>query len=268
MIRSATEAEVTQEETWRSCGRERRRVSGGTSVGYGTVRDMASRRVLTAQEQDVGPASVGTSVELFTGGGGLAMAMERAGFRHLLCNEFARYACNTLRKNAAVDYKDGADLPTSPDDPWPLIEGDVRQVDFTRLEGKVDVVAGGPPCQPFSLGGIHQGHEDERNMFPEVFRVIRETRPLAVVCENVRGLLRPSFEPYFQYICGNWPRRSSGALTESRGTSMTVASKELRRRIAETQPSVILLIQCRSMPPIMGCRKFASASSSWRLGTI
>lgn len=73
-------------------------------------------------------------------------------------------------------------------------------MDFTRLEGKVDVVAGGPPCQPFSLGGIHQGHEDERNMFPEVFRVIRETRPLAVVCENVRGLLRPSFEPYFQYI--------------------------------------------------------------------
>jgi DNA (cytosine-5)-methyltransferase 1 len=139
-------------------------------------------------------------VELYTGGGGLALAMHNAGYRHLLCNEFARYACDTLRKNAAVDYKDGADLPASLADPWPLIEGDVRDVDFTRLEGRVDVVAGGPPCQPFSLGGVHRGHEDKRNMFPEVFRVIRETRPLGVLCENVRGLLRPSFAPYFYYI--------------------------------------------------------------------
>jgi DNA (cytosine-5)-methyltransferase 1 len=142
----------------------------------------------------------GTSVELFTGGGGLAMAMERAGFRHLLCNEFAHYACNTLRENMAVDYKDGADLPQALGDPWPLIEGDVRKVNFTRLLGQVDVVAGGPPCQPFSLGGVHQGHEDERNMFPEVFRVVRETRPRAIICENVRGLLRSSFRPYFDYI--------------------------------------------------------------------
>lgn len=105
MIRSATEAEVTQEETWRSCGRERRRVSGGTSEGYGTVRDMASRRVLTAQEQDVGPASVGTSVELFTGGGGLAMAMERAAFgiccvtnsRVTLATRFVRMRRSTIR---------------------------------------------------------------------------------------------------------------------------------------------------------------------------
>jgi DNA (cytosine-5)-methyltransferase 1 len=161
---------------------------------------MRSRRVPADQVQGAGRESVGTSVELFTGGGGLAMAMEKAGFRHLLCNEFAHHACETLRENAAVDYKDGADLPTSFEDQWPLIEGDVRGVNFTRLEGQVTVVAGGPPCQPFSLGGIHQGHEDERNMFPELFRVIQETRPLAVLCENVRGLLRPSFEPYFKYI--------------------------------------------------------------------
>ena len=146
------------------------------------------------------PPEVGTSVELFTGGGGLAMAMHKTGFRHLLCNEFAPYACDTLRANSAVDYKDGADLPEKLSDPWPLIEGNVRDVDFSRLEGKVDLVAGGPPCQPFSLGGVHGGHEDERNMFPEVFRVVRETRPRAILCENVRGLLRPSFRPYFDYI--------------------------------------------------------------------
>ena len=166
----------------------------------GTVCGMRSLRVPAAQTQEAGRASVGTSVELFTGGGGLALAMESAGFRHLLCNELAHYACETLRDNGAVDYKEGADLPATLNDPWPLIEGDVGAVDFTRLDGKVDVVAGGPPCQPFSLGGIHQGHEDDRNMFPEVFRVIQETRPRAVLCENVRGLLRPSFAPYFQYI--------------------------------------------------------------------
>ena len=128
------------------------------------------------------------------------MAMHETGFRHLLCNEFAPHACDTLRANTAVDYKDGADLPETLTDPWPLVEGDVREVDFTRLQGLVDVVAGGPPCQPFSLGGVHQGHEDHRNMFPELFRVVRETRPRAILCENVRGLLRPSFAPYFDYI--------------------------------------------------------------------
>lgn len=160
------------------------------------------------------PPAVGTSVELFTGGGGLALAMHKSGFRHLLCNEFAPYACETLRANQAVDYKDGADLPEKLSDPWPLIEGDVRGVDFTRLEGKVDLVAGGPPCQPFSLGGVHRGHEDARNMFPEVFGVVRETRPRAILCENVRGLLRPSFRPYFDYIL-----RELSAPFESRGNT-------------------------------------------------
>jgi hypothetical protein len=191
---------TAQPASRRRSGPESRRVSHAMSVPRGTVCDMPSPGVPAGQAQDAERVSAGTSVELYTGGGGLALAMHNAGFRHLLCNEFAHYPCDTLRENAAVDYKDGADLPASLTDPWPLIEGDVRDVDFTRLEGRVDVAAGGPPCQPFSLGGVHKGHEDERNMFPEVFRVIRETRPLTVLCENVRGLLRPSFAPYFQYI--------------------------------------------------------------------
>lgn len=153
-----------------------------------------------ASVSETRPLEAGTSVELFTGGGGLAMAMHRVGFRHLLCNELAAHACETLRENQAEDYKEGAELPASLNDKWPLIEGDAQLQDFTRLEGKVDLVAGGPPCQPFSLGGAHKGHEDGRNMFPQVFRVVRETRPRAILCENVRGLLRPSFKPYFDYI--------------------------------------------------------------------
>ncbi|MEU6285960.1 DNA cytosine methyltransferase [Streptomyces sp. NPDC046988] len=134
---------------------------------------------------------VGTCVELFAGGGGLAMGVHNAGFRPLLVNEYAKRAIETLQTN---------EMPGG--GKWPLKPGDVRLLrnDFKELKGQVDVLAGGPPCQPFSLGGVAKGTEDERNMFPQMFRAIQEMRPKAVICENVRGLLRKSFNPYFQYI--------------------------------------------------------------------
>jgi DNA (cytosine-5)-methyltransferase 1 len=145
-------------------------------------------------------AEAGTSIELFTGGGGLAIAMHQARFRHLLAVEYDSRACKTLRVGEAVPYDPEGPLPTGLDDPWPLIEGDVRDVDFIRLSGQVDVVAGGVPCQPWSLGGAHKGYEDPRNLWPELFRCVRETRPKAILAENVKGLLRPSFRPYYDYI--------------------------------------------------------------------
>ncbi|MCP2305825.1 DNA (cytosine-5)-methyltransferase 1 [Actinokineospora globicatena] len=143
---------------------------------------------------------MGTSIELFTGGGGLACAMHDAGFRHLLAVELDRRACETLRANHAVDYVEGAPDPKDVRSRWPLVQGDVRNVDFTRWEGAVDVIAGGVPCQPWSLGGAHKGYDDHRNLWPELFRVVRETRPRAIIAENVKGLLRPSFRPYYDYI--------------------------------------------------------------------
>jgi DNA (cytosine-5)-methyltransferase 1 len=86
------------------------------------------------------------------------------------------------------------------DERWPLIERDVRRVDFTPYAGHVDVVAGGVPCQPWSLGGVHKGYDDKRNLWPELFRCVRETQPRAIIAENVRGLLRPSFRQYYDYI--------------------------------------------------------------------
>lgn len=145
-------------------------------------------------------AEVGTSIELFTGGGGLAMAMHEAGFRHLVAVEFDRRACQTLRASEAISYDVGAAVPRALEDAWPLIEGDVHDVDFTRWNGEADVVAGGVPCQPWSLGGVHKGYEDRRNLWPELFRCVRETRPRAIIAENVKGLLRPSFKPYYDYI--------------------------------------------------------------------
>jgi DNA (cytosine-5)-methyltransferase 1 len=138
-------------------------------------------------------------VELFTGGGGLAWAMHESGFRHVLVNELAVRACETLRDNIASDLCCPGGVAG---DRWPLVAGDVRAVDFSPWQGGVDVVAGGVPCQPWSLGGAHRGYDDPRNLWPELFRCVRETRPKAVIAENVCGLLRPSFRPYYEYILG------------------------------------------------------------------
>ncbi|MEU9372247.1 DNA cytosine methyltransferase [Streptomyces sp. NPDC048255] len=153
-------------------------------------------------ELQEGPKRDRTGVELFAGAGGLAMAVHRAGFRPLLFNEFAKRACETLEANGAKRLPDGQQ-PTrapGPEEKVPLVAGDVQELDMAYLAGKVDVLAGGPPCQPFSLGGVAKGDEDKRNMFPQLFRAVRQVQPKAVICENVRGLLRPSFRPYFEYI--------------------------------------------------------------------
>jgi DNA (cytosine-5)-methyltransferase 1 len=131
------------------------------------------------------------SVELFAGAGGLALGVAKAGFRHLLVSEWDRESCDTLRRNA-TRVPDMAG--------WPVVEGDVRQLDYRPWRDRVDLLAGGPPCQPFSLGGKHGGHDDTRNMFPEALRAVRELRPKAVLFENVKGLLRASFRPYLDYV--------------------------------------------------------------------
>ena len=145
-------------------------------------------------------SEVGTSIELFTGGGGLALAMHEAGFRHMAAVEIETRACATLRANGAVRYDPRAEKPSELGDAWPLLEDDIHQVDFTRWAGEIDVVAAGVPCQPWSLGGAHKGYDDKRNLWPELFRCVRETRPRAIVAENVKGLLRPSFREYYDYI--------------------------------------------------------------------
>lgn len=132
------------------------------------------------------------SVELFVGAGGLAIGLSRAGFHHGAVVEWDHDACQTIRANQCRRGDSVVD--------WPLIESDVRDVDFTRFRGQIQLLAGGPPCQPFSLGGRHKAYLDSRDMFPEVFRAVRETQPQAVLIENVRGLVRPTFAKYFEYI--------------------------------------------------------------------
>ncbi len=133
-----------------------------------------------------------TSIELFAGAGGLAMGLSQAGFQHRAVVERNHDACETIRLNQAAGHK----LVSG----WPLHEGDVRDLDYRALAGEIDVVAGGPPCQPFSLGGRHQGYNDARDMFPPLTEIIRQVRPRAFIVENVKGLTRPAFADYLRYV--------------------------------------------------------------------
>lgn len=132
------------------------------------------------------------SIELFSGAGGLALGLSNAGVEHEFLIERDLNACRTLRWN----QERGLELVRE----WNLHQGDVRDVDFSTYSGKIDLLGGGPPCQPFSLGGKHRGSLDQRDMFPEAARAVAEVQPKVFVFENVKGLLRQSFSTYFEYI--------------------------------------------------------------------
>lgn len=131
------------------------------------------------------------SLELFAGCGGLALGVARAGFAHDLLVECDSDSVDTLNENKARKVKYVRH--------WDIEDSDTRALDFRELEG-IDLLSGGPPCQPFSIGGKHLGPRDLRNMWPEAVRIVRETRPKAFILENVRGLFRPDFAPYLEYI--------------------------------------------------------------------
>lgn len=116
-----------------------------------------------------------TGIELFAGGGGMALGLEQAGVRDLAFVEFNHQACETLRANRPK---------------WNVIEADVHNVDFTPWAGKIDLVSGGAPCQAFSYAGKKLGFGDTRGtLFAEFARCVRETGPRMFLFENVRGLL-------------------------------------------------------------------------------
>jgi len=133
------------------------------------------------------------AVELYAGAGGLAMGVSLAGFKSLAVVEWDKWACDTIRENKRRGFPLVAD--------WPIHEGDVRKFDWASLENEeIDLLAGGPPCQPFSMGGKHQAHDDTRDMFPATVDIVRRLRPKAFIVENVKGLTRSTFANYYQYI--------------------------------------------------------------------
>ena len=126
------------------------------------------------EEMAVEPSRSYSLVELFAGAGGLALGLEQAGFKSVLLNEKDKYACATLRANRPN---------------WNVIEDDIENVDFTHLNGKVDLLTGGFPCQPFSYAGKQLGFEDLRGTLVfEMARSIKEIKPRVFLAENVKGL--------------------------------------------------------------------------------
>ena len=120
------------------------------------------------------------------------MGLHGAGIHPVGVIERDNYCCETIRENQTLG------LPAVRD--WEVFKCDVRRIDFRRYEGQVELVSGGPPCQPFSMGGKHRAFNDSRDMFPEAIRAVREARPKAFIFENVKGLTRSTFRNYYQYI--------------------------------------------------------------------
>lgn len=132
-----------------------------------------------------------TSVELFSGCGGLALGISLAGFRHLALVERDDDAARTVNHNIDLGIPHVAE--------WPYEQADVRHMDWKRYAG-ADVLAGGPPCQPFGIGGKALGPDDERDMWPEAVRAVRDVGPVAFAFENVFGLMRERFEGYVAWV--------------------------------------------------------------------
>jgi DNA (cytosine-5)-methyltransferase 1 len=132
------------------------------------------------------------AVELFAGAGGLAMGVGLAGFRSLAVVEWDKWAADTLRENKKRAFP----LVSN----WSITEGDVRHYDWSNIEDEVSLISGGPPCQPFSMGGKHRAFDDTRDMFPATVDIVRKLRPKAFIVENVKGLTRSAFANYYQYI--------------------------------------------------------------------
>ncbi len=117
-----------------------------------------------------------TSIELFAGGGGMALGMEQAGIKQILLNEVNKNACATLRFNRPE---------------WNVLEKDIHDVDFSEYRGVVDIVTGGFPCQAFSSAGKKLGFEDTRGtLFFEFARCVKEVQPKVFIGENVKGLFK------------------------------------------------------------------------------
>lgn len=135
----------------------------------------------TARALATASSSKPTCIEICAGAGGQALGLEMAGFEHVALVEYESDYCDALKKNRPE---------------WNVICGDVKNFSGEPFKGRIDLLAGGVPCPPFSKAGKQLGSEDERDLFPEAIRLVREIRPRAVMLENVRGFLDPVFKEY------------------------------------------------------------------------
>jgi DNA (cytosine-5)-methyltransferase 1 len=159
------------------------------------------------------------AAEIFAGAGGLTIATAQAGFKHAALIELDDFACETIRANQGPQGSLAKD--------WPLFQKDIRAFDYASIDGEIDLMCAGLPCQPFSLGGKGMAHQDPRDMFGEVVRAVRSLQPRAILIENVKGLLRPALKDYFEYLL------------------LALASPNLVRRVSQSWREHLLMLQRR-----------------------
>ncbi|HUK68314.1 MAG TPA: DNA cytosine methyltransferase [Streptosporangiaceae bacterium] len=125
-----------------------------------------------------------TCLEICAGAGGQSLGLEQAGFAHVAALEIDLDACATLRLNRPQ---------------WNVIQQDVHHFNGAGYR-RIDLLAGGVPCPPFSIAGKQLGADDERDLFPQALRLVQECQPAAVMLENVRGLSTARFAGYRQQV--------------------------------------------------------------------
>jgi DNA (cytosine-5)-methyltransferase 1 len=124
---------------------------------------------------------------LFSGIGGFDLAAEWMGWTNVFNCEWEEFPQRVLKHHFpnAKQY------------------GDIKELDATAYAGRIDILTGGFPCQPYSLAGKRKGKDDERHLWPEMLRVIRECTPRWVVGENVRGLVGWNGGLVFEEVCAD-----------------------------------------------------------------
>lgn len=124
---------------------------------------------------------------IFSGIGGFDLAAEWMGWNNVFNCEWEKFPRQVLKHHF----------------PNAIQHGDIKELDATAYAGRIDILTGGFPCQPYSLAGKRKGKEDERHLWPEMLRVIRECAPRYVVGENVRGLVGWNGGLVFEEVCAD-----------------------------------------------------------------
>ena len=124
---------------------------------------------------------------LFSGIGGFDLAAEWMGWNNVFNCEWEEFPRKVLKHHF----------------PNAIQHGDIKELDATSYAGRIDILTGGFPCQPYSLAGKRKGKEDERHLWPEMLRIIRECAPRYVVGENVRDLVGWNGGLVFEEVCAD-----------------------------------------------------------------
>ena len=126
-------------------------------------------------------------LDLFSGIGGFSLALERVGFKTIGFCEIDPYCRLLLQKH------------------WKgvTIHNDIKKLEAKDISKPVDILTGGFPCQPYSVAGKQKGTDDNRYLWPDMFRIIKEVKPTFVIAENVRGIINIQNGMVFETVCSD-----------------------------------------------------------------